>query len=118
MTARPQVLLRSSFCNLQFAFCILQSAACLSAAADVTTGPDPTVLAAEANRIETIARISRPTLAIFGADGQGGGSGVVISTDGYALTNFHVTAPTGPAMKCGLSDGRLVHGGAVGPGPG
>src|SRR5688500_11780691 len=66
------------------------------------------VLAAEAQRVETIERISRPTLAIFDSRGQGGGSGVLISPDGYALTNFHVVAPTGPAMKCGLADGRLV----------
>ncbi|HEY3393216.1 MAG TPA: trypsin-like peptidase domain-containing protein, partial [Lacipirellulaceae bacterium] len=82
------------------------------------TGPDEAVLTAEAKRIETIARISRPTLAIFDAQGQGGGSGVVISSDGYALTNFHVVAPTGPAMKCGLADGRLVDAVLVGLDPG
>ena len=38
----------------------------------------------------------------------GGGSGVLISEDGYALTNFHVTsAARGPVMKCGLPDGML-----------
>src|SRR5579883_3092739 len=38
----------------------------------------------------------------------GGGSGVLISEDGYALTNFHVTeAARGPVMKCGLPDGQL-----------
>jgi serine protease Do len=84
------------------------------AAADL----DLMVREAEAKRIETIERISRPTLAIFDAKGQGGGSGVVISPDGYALTNFHVAAPTGPAMKCGLADGRLVDAVLVGLDPG
>ncbi len=80
--------------------------------------PDPAVLAAEAERVATVERISRPTLAIFDANGQGGGSGVIISPDGYALSNFHVTAATGPAMKCGLSDGRLVDAVLVGLDPG
>ena len=80
--------------------------------------PDEAVLAAEAQRVETIKRIVKPTLAIFDAKGQGGGSGVVISSDGYALTNFHVVAPTGPAMKCGLADGRLVDAVLVGLDPG
>jgi S1-C subfamily serine protease len=80
--------------------------------------PDPAVLAAEAERVATIERISRPTLAIFDSNGQGGGSGVIISPDGYALSNFHVTAATGPAMKCGLSDSRLVDAVLVGLDPG
>jgi S1-C subfamily serine protease len=82
------------------------------------TPPDDAVLAAEAQRVATIERICRPTIAIFDRKGQGGGSGVVISPDGYALTNFHVTAPCGPAMKCGLSDGRLVDAVLVGLDPG
>jgi len=32
---------------------------------------------------------------------------VIVSPDGYALTNFHVVQPAGVAMKCGLSDGSL-----------
>jgi S1-C subfamily serine protease len=76
------------------------------------------VLDAEAERVATIERISRPTLAIFDSKGQGGGSGVVISADGYAVTNFHVTAPCGAAMKCGLSDGRMVDAVLVGLDPG
>jgi S1-C subfamily serine protease len=40
--------------------------------------------------------------------GRNGGSGVLISEDGYALTNFHVTSGAGgPVMKCGLPDGVL-----------
>jgi S1-C subfamily serine protease len=84
----------------------------------VVAKPDDAVLAAEAQRVETIERISRPTLAIFDSRGQGGGSGVLISADGYALTNFHVVAPTGPAMKCGLADGRFVDAVLVGLDPG
>jgi serine protease Do len=79
--------------------------------------PDKEVLKAEADRVETIARISRPTIAIFDPGGQGGGSGVIISPDGYALTNFHVAGSTGAAMKCGLSDGRFVDAVLVGLDP-
>jgi serine protease Do len=85
---------------------------------DAPTSPSEAVLAAQAERIATVERISRPTLAIFDSKGQGGGSGVLISADGYAVTNFHVTAPCGPAMKCGLADGRLVDAVLVGLDPG
>ena len=52
-------------------------------------------------------RAIRPTVAVFGNGGEGGGSGVVISPDGYALTNFHVTSPFGTNMRCGMSDGKI-----------
>lgn len=102
-----------AICIFQFAFCVFyfsQLAAAVEPAADV--------LAAEKARIETIERISKTTIAIFSADGNGGGSGVIISRDGYALTNFHVAAPTGPAMKVGLADGRYVDAVLVGLDPG
>jgi S1-C subfamily serine protease len=80
--------------------------------------PPEAVLTAEAERVATIERLARPTIAIFDRHGQGGGSGVIISRDGYALTNYHVTAPCGPAMKCGLADGRFVDAVLVGLDPG
>jgi S1-C subfamily serine protease len=86
-------------------------------AADAVAVPEA-VLAAEAERVATIERISRPTIAIFDRNGQGGGSGVLISHEGYAVTNYHVTAPCGPAMKCGLSDGRFLDAVLVGLDPG
>ena len=99
--------------SIAFAFLVL-----LVADWSVAATPSPAVLAAEAQRVATIERISRPTIAIFDAAGQGGGSGVIISPDGYALSNFHVTAATGPAMKCGLADGRFVNAVLVGLDPG
>jgi S1-C subfamily serine protease len=59
---------------------------------------------------DAIENALQATIAIFPAnpdDNAGGGSGVVISSDGYALTNFHVVQPCGPAMKCGMADGKL-----------
>lgn len=78
----------------------------------------PAVLTAESKRVATIEKITRPTIAIFDRKGQGGGSGAIISPDGYALTNYHVTAPCGPAMKVGLSNGRFVDAVLVGLDPG
>jgi serine protease Do len=89
-----------------------------STIAAAAEAPDDDVLAAEAERVAVIERISRPTIAIFDSGGQGGGSGVIISPDGYALTNFHVAGPTGPAMKVGLSDGRFLDAVLVGLDPG
>ncbi|MDR0871531.1 MAG: trypsin-like peptidase domain-containing protein, partial [Planctomycetaceae bacterium] len=60
------------------------------------------------------------TVAVFPAsvdDQAGGGSGVVISPDGYAVTNFHVVQPCGPAMKCAMSDGVLYDSVVVGLDP-
>lgn len=64
------------------------------------------VLAAERERIAAIERGARAAIAIFAGE-AGGGSGVLVSADGYALTNFHVVQPAGVAMKCGLADGAV-----------
>ena len=61
---------------------------------------------AEQHRVEVVGRLSRSTIAIFEETGTNGGSGVLISSDGYAITNFHVTVPCGPRMTCGTSDGK------------
>lgn len=68
--------------------------------------PEP-VLEYERQRIEAIAKASQPTISVFSPGGAGGGSGVLISADGYALTNFHVAKPSGNFMKCSLPDGNL-----------
>src|SRR6266516_512876 len=68
---------------------------------------DKRVLDAEARRIAAIEKARPSVVAVFSPGGQGGGSGVLISDDGYALTNFHVVAGSGPVMQCGLADGVL-----------
>lgn len=67
----------------------------------------PPVVAAEKDRIAAISKATRSSVAIFTPDGNGGGSGVVITPDGYALSNFHVTSPVGDYLKCGMTDGKL-----------
>jgi serine protease Do len=79
--------------------------------------PDKAVLDAEAERIAIIEKAEPAVLSIFEAQGRGGGSGVVISADGYAITNFHVVQPCGTAMKCGMADGRVYDAVLVGLDP-
>lgn len=99
-----------------WAFWMLATAA-LGGASRAGLVVPPSVLQAEADRIAVIARAKHSVLAVFSASGAGGGSGVLISPDGYALTNFHVAQPCGYAMKCGLPDGRLYDAVLVGIDP-
>lgn len=67
-------------------------------------GIDRRLAEAEAKRMAVINKVRPSVVAVM----TGGGSGVLIDEDGYALTNFHVTsAAGGPLMKCGLPDGIL-----------
>ena len=66
---------------------------------------DQRVLAEEAKRIAAVEKVRPSVVAIFNKDGKGGGSGVLIDKEGYALTNYHVVQGPGPIMKCGLPDG-------------
>ena len=99
--------------------CLLTVAwACVAFAAEPPPAEvDAAVLQAEQDRIAVIDRAKHSVLAIFSADGRGGGSGVVISADGYALTNFHVAKPCGNAMKCGMADGEFYDAVIVGSDP-
>lgn len=81
---------------------------CLLACPLVAAPLDPLVAQAEERRVRVIERLSRSTVAIFERSAGNGGSGVIVSPDGLVVTNYHVTAPCGPTMLCGLSDGRLV----------
>ncbi|MBI1349029.1 PDZ domain-containing protein [bacterium] len=78
---------------------------------------DSSVLEAETARADMITRVAPSVVAIFASSGDGGGSGVLISPDGYAVSNFHVTNGSGNFMKCGLNDGRLYDAVIVGIDP-
>ena len=91
-----QVRAAITFCVLSFAMVSFANGQVADAVRD-----------AERQRIEAVAKAVKSAIAIFTADGNGGGSGVVISADGYALTNFHVVQPVGEYMQCGMADGRL-----------
>jgi S1-C subfamily serine protease len=92
---------------------VLALGAVLPASAQV----DPAVLAAEEARVAIVEKCIASTVAVFSPGGQGGGSGVVISPDGYALSNFHVTSACGDAMQCGMADGKLYDAVIVGLDP-
>ena len=78
---------------------------------------DSAVLEAEEQRVEVVEKVAPTVVAIFGPGGGGGGSGVLITKDGYALTNFHVTQGAGDYMQCGLNDGKLYDAVIVGIDP-
>jgi S1-C subfamily serine protease len=74
--------------------------------------PADRLRAAEADRVALIQRVSPAVISVFRVDksgnelAQGSGSGVIISADGYALTNFHVTGPA-EELRVGLPGGRI-----------
>ncbi|MFN9196688.1 MAG: S1C family serine protease [Planctomycetaceae bacterium] len=78
---------------------------------------DPDVLAEQAARVAVVQKCAPSVVAIFGPGGGGGGSGVLITPDGFALTNFHVTSGAGDFMKCGLNNGELYDAVIVGIDP-
>src|SRR6056297_470458 len=75
------------------------------------------VLRAEADRIAAVDKAMPSAVSVFVPGGAGGGSGVLISPQGFALTNFHVSSPAGEFMRCGLSDGRIYDAVIVGIDP-
>src|SRR5437588_12751320 len=88
-----------TFVGLAALFCLPQSSSRAELPAELK--------AAEAKRIEVVKKVQPAVVAVFNAGGQGGGSGVLIDEDGYALTNFHVVEGAGITQLCGLSDGVM-----------
>ncbi len=86
-------------------------------AAPLLHAAETDVLKAQQARVDVVQKAAPAVVAIFSPDGNGGGSGVLISPDGYALSNFHVTSATGEFMKCGLNDGKLYDAVIVGIDP-
>lgn len=99
----------SLVCILSLTTTLPQIESCLQAADNAVTR--------QQQRIETIERISPSVVCVMPPDGQGGGSGVLISPDGYAISNYHVTSGSGNFMKCGLNDGKVYDAVIVGIDP-
>ena len=112
--------------RMPFCFSSLLPAVCLFLFASVAVLPaarlradnavDAAVLEAQQRRIDAIQRGLPAAVSIFAGE-AGGGAGVLISADGYALTNYHVVQPAGVAMRCGLPDGHLYDAVLVGLDP-
>lgn len=108
------------FFSLAFAACLSLGSLPLAALADTAAGATAVpeeILQAQRERVEAIERAVPAAVSIFVPGGAGGGSGVLISPDGYALTNFHVSSPAGTYMRCGLADGSLYDAVIVGIDP-
>ncbi len=121
LPALRKALFAMSFCFASIVFFTLQDLAQEydpdAGAARQPIEVSPEVIAAEESRVETIARASQATIGVFGPGGQGGGSGVVISADGFALTNYHVVQGNGAFMECSMPDGVLYDAVIVGIDP-
>ncbi len=92
-------------------------ALCHSLASAQKPDVDQRLLDAQERRIAAIAKATRSTISVFGPESQGGGSGVIISSDGFALTNYHVVESNGAFMNCSLPDGKLYRAVIVGIDP-
>lgn len=68
-------------------------------------------------RIRVLQRISPSVVCVMDPKGAGGGSGVLISNDGFAVSNYHVTSGAGSFLKCGLNDGQVYDAVIVGIDP-
>lgn len=79
--------------------------------------PPEAVRRLEQARIDVITQARKTAISVYVQGGGGGGSGVLISPDGYALTNYHVYRPVGDFMKCAMNDGRIYDALVVGLDP-
>jgi putative serine protease PepD len=75
----------------------------------------------ETTAVATAALPSVVTIEVAGSDQGGSGSGVIISDDGYVLTNTHVVTLGGtvadPKIRVTTSDGRIFDATVVGTDP-
>jgi len=104
------------FANIACAIAMLSL--CMTSTVALSAEPPKSVLEAEQRRIEAIGGACRAAICVFSRGGQGGGSGVVITPDGYALTNYHVAKPCGEFMQCSMNNGVLYDAVIVGIDPG
>lgn len=76
------------------------------------------VRAIEAARVQVVRQAMGSVVCIYGKERAGGGSGVLLSRDGLAVTNDHVVSAAGYEGLAGLSDGGLYRWRLIGTDPG
>lgn len=93
------------------------------------TDPNPVqnVVINDTSSVSTVSAVAAKatpsvvTLSVSDSRGSGSGSGVIISADGYIVSNAHVVTLDGttnsPNIQVRLSDGRLFEGSLVGTDP-
>lgn len=102
--------------------------ASLDSRTSASSSPSPATItvndAADATLITAIAASANPsvvTVSVQGADAAGTGSGVILTEDGYILTNTHVVTLDGEAAKTTINvqsyDGHLYSAKLIGTDP-
>lgn len=76
------------------------------------------VLDFQQHRIDAIDQVVRSVVAIYGDDRSGGGSGVVITPTGLALTNHHVIIGAGVEGWGGMAGDKMYRWKLIGTDPG
>ena len=72
----------------------------------------------QSQRVSAIDQVSSSVIAIYDDDRQGGGSGVIISPSGIALTNHHVIIGAGVKGWGGLAGDQMFRWKLIGTDPG
>jgi len=93
--------------------------------ADPDVAAEEEALDAYSRVVSSVAERLRPSVANLrvrrrgrsGRELDGGGSGVVITPDGYMLTSAHVVSSAAPAVSASFADGREVRARVVGADP-
>ncbi len=81
----------------------------LGARAEISDADRALVFEREQKRIELAARLAPAVVCVYDENRRGGGSGVLIDSQGHGLTNYHVLAGMMKKRQGfgGLSDGKL-----------
>ena len=95
--------------------CLVLAVCCTAAFSRPTRSIPPSEMPSVAGSPRSRSSFRR-SLPFSSASAPAGGSGVLITHDGYVLTNFHV-AGEDEFFKCGLSDGKLYDAVLVGVDP-
>ena len=112
-----------TLCRSGIVFAIVLAAACSVAIAQPPADSQKAesqqlVRQYQQQRVDAIERVINSVVAIYGDDRGGGGSGVIISPSGLALTNHHVIMGAGIKGWGGIAGDRMFRWKLIGTDPG